>query len=188
MMKKPIILIFITMLLIGLACQLPFQFARQTSATSSQFSPEAAETVEKLFTELESQTGQFAFTITEEELTSYLTLKLDEKQDGFTVDNIQTTLDDNLITITADLYASTLGIKVPGELIITADTDIDGNLVFSLDSINLGALSLSNSLEETIGTAVNESLTNNISNQLVGVSIDTIYIDNGMMTISGTKY
>lgn len=188
MMKKSLLLLFIILLLTGLACQLPFQLTKEAPASSTQFSSEAAETVDTLIDEIGNQSGQFAFTVTEEELTSYLTLKSSETQDDFIFENIYTSLDDEKISITGDVYSTKLGIQIPAELVITADIDDDGNLDFILESVNLGKIALSDSLEETISTTVNELLTNNITNHMVGVSIDTIYIDNGMLTVSGYKY
>ena len=187
-MKKSLLLLFIILLLTGLACQLPFQLNKQAPASSTQFSYEAAETVDILLDEIENQSGQFAFTITEEELTSYLTLKSTETQDDFIFDNIYTSFDDEKISLTGDLSSNKLGIQVPAELVITAEIDSNGKLFFVLESVNLGKITFSDSLEETISTTLNELLTNNITNHMVGVSIDTIYIDNGMLTVSGYKY
>ena len=186
MMKNPLSALILIILFVGVACQLPFTFRNQTENTSAQFSPEAAQVVEKLLEEIESQKGTFAFTITEEELTSYITLKLAETQDDLSITNIHTTLDNDQIIMTGDFFVSALGINIPIELIITAETDVQENLVFNLESINLGNLAVSDTLEQQLSKAVNEALTNNISNQLTGTTIDTIYIDNHMLTISGT--
>lgn len=187
MMKKTLFFMFTIILFVGVACQLPFTIRKQSSDTSAQFSLETAQAVEKLLANVENQNGAFAFTITEEELTSYLTLKLFEAQDNLSVENIHTSLVDNQIKITGDFFVSAVGLKIPTELIITAKTDVEGNLFFNLESVNMGALAVSDVLEQQISKAVNEVLTNNLSNQLIGTTIDTVYIDNNMLTISGNN-
>ena len=185
-MKKPLFVLLLIILLVGVACQLPFTLQKQAEDSSAQFSHEAAQAVEKLLEDIEGQNGPFAFTITEEELTSYVTLKLAETQDDLSIENVHTTLDDDQIKINGDFFVSALGINIPIALIITAETGIQGNLIFILESINLGNLAVSDVLEQQISKAVNEALTNNISNKLTGTTIDTIYIDNHMLTVSGT--
>jgi uncharacterized protein YpmS len=185
--KSIFVLTAIMLILIGLACRLPVDLAKENISDVPIYSTEDAQAVEEILQNAQAQTGQFAFTITEEQLTSYITLKLSETQDDFTVQNAVVSLDDSLIITKADLYFTKIGLKVPAEISLSGTTTVDGELVFSLETISLGNLELPENMEKNLSMSIEEAMNSNLGTQLSGFRMDTLYIDEGMITISGSR-
>ena len=187
--KPTVSLVFtiVMLALVALACRLPIDLVKETPTQSAEVNPFDAQAVEDILQNAQEQNGPFAFTITEEQLTSYITLKLDEKQDGFTIQNPSVSLDDSQILLNADIKLDTFGIVLPAEAYLSAGTNLDGELLFTLESIKIGNMNLSEKMQESLSKAIEEAMNSNLGTDLSSYRIDTIYIDEGMITISGAK-
>lgn len=173
--------------LVSLACRLPLLSEKQNSLPTVPVSVEAAESVEQIIEQALSEPGIFAFTLTEEELTSYLTLNLLETQDDYTVENLAMRLDDDRATMTADVTINSMGIQTPAEMVLRAEVSETGELSFVLESLKAGSISLPNSIQQSISQTITDAMESQITPQLSGVQLDTVFIDDGMLTVSGIR-
>ena len=188
--KKPFFFIVCVLVLTSMACR----FSPTTStATATPITIEedlpSTETgdVESLLEDMQQHIGTFAFTVTEEEMVSYLTLKMSENQELPQVDNLDVKFRDNQITLSGDVFVENLGIKVPAELVLVAKVDETGQLYFELVSVSVANMVLPASLEEMISDVFTDLMNSKFTDYLRGYKIDTVYVNGGMLTISGQK-
>jgi uncharacterized protein YpmS len=184
---KILLLITALVVVIGLACKLPFSIAPKNSEETPSYDVADAWVVEDTIQQAITQPGQFAFTLTEAQLTSYLTLKLAETQEDITARNVVVKLDDDQITITADLTFEATRIQVPVVVVVSGSTTEDGMLVFDLDDISVGNLTLPAGFADTVSAMLIEAINSNLGQRMEGFKVTTLYIDEGMITIAGSK-
>lgn len=185
--KKPLLLLTIILTVVILACRAGADIPPASSFPTPEISQEGAENVEAILDDVQSQSGSFAFTITDQEMTSYLTLKMAENQESPPVENLNVIFSNNQIYVYGDAYIDSLGMKVPTVLAIAGRVDANGGLLFELLSAQAGRVNLPPFIQEQISNATTGVLNSQFSKYLSGYRIDNLYIDNGMLTVSGEK-
>jgi hypothetical protein len=120
-------------------------------------------------------------------MATYLTLKMSENQAQPPVEDLDVKFRDNQITLSGDVLLQNLGIKVPTELVLVAKVDDIGQLYFELVSVSLANMELPAALEESLSAAITDVMNSQFANYLSGFKIDTVYVNGGMITISGKK-
>ena len=185
--KKPLLFLTIILTVIILACRAGADTPSASSFPTPEISQESADNVEAILDDVLSQSGSFAFTITDQEMTSYLTLKMAENQESPQVENLSVVFSNNQIYVYGDAYIDTLGMKLPIVLAIAGRVDADGGLQFELLSAQAGRVNLPPFIQEQISNATTGVMNSQFSKYLSGYRIDNLYIDNGMLTVSGEK-
>ncbi len=151
--------------------------------------PVSTEAVEALQQSIDSldQSGAsnaFAVTVTEEQITSYLSLKLGNDS-SLPVTNPQVRLRDNQIqlygTVTRSVFSANVRINLAAEL------NSEGNLSFKLVDADFGSIPAPDSLKNTVSSILDTSLNSYLTELAAGVRIESIYIADGLMTISGVR-
>lgn len=185
--KKPLFFIVCVLVLTSMACR--FSPTSSTDDQVIQADPTSVESddVESLLEDIQQQIGTFAFTVTEEEMATYLTLKMSENQAQPQVENLDVKFRDNQIKLSGDVLVQNIGIKVPVELVLVAKVDDIGQLYFELVSVSVANMKLPAALEESLSTAITDVMNSKFANTLSGFMIDTVYVNGGMLTISGKK-
>jgi uncharacterized protein YpmS len=185
--KKPLFFIVCVLVFTSMACR--FSPAASTEIPVIQDTPISGESneIESLLEDIQDQIGTFAFTVTEEEMATYLTLKMSENQAEAPVENLGVKFRDNQITLSGDVLVQNIGIKVPVELGIVAKVDEDSQLYFELVSVSVANMKLPEALEQSLSAAITDLMNSQFANYLSGFKIDTVYVNGGMLTISGQK-
>lgn len=187
-LKKTSLFFLVTMLVLSsMACLLSPKNNTENPVIQDDPINNEPNEVETLLTDLQSQTGSFAFSVTEEEMASYLTLKMNENQAEAPVENLQVMFQENQITLAGDVFAQNLGVKVPVEIGIVAKVDETGQLYFELVSVKVANLKLPQTLEQSLSAAFTDLMNSQFANYLSGYKIDTVFVNAGLLTISGEK-
>jgi uncharacterized protein YpmS len=185
--KKPLFFIVCVLVLTSVACRFSSTPVLEDSTIPDDLPSTESADVESLLEDIQQQIGTFAFTVTEEEMASYLTLKMSENQAQPPVEDLDIKFRDNQITLSGDVLLQNLGIKVPTELVLVAKVDDIGQLYFELVSVSLANIELPAALEESLSAAITDVMNSQFANYLSGFKIDTVYVNGGMLTISGKK-
>jgi uncharacterized protein YpmS len=185
--KKPLLFISIIITIVTLACRAAADIPPANAFPVPEISQQSADKVEALLDDVQSQNGSFAFTITDQEMTSYLTLKMAENQENPPIENINVIFTDNQILVYGDVYIQSLGMKLPAVLAIAGRVDMNGNLQFELISAQVGRLNMPAFIQGQISNATTGMMNSQFSKYLSGYRIDNLYIDQGMLTVSGEK-
>lgn len=185
--KKPLFFIVCVLVLTSMACR--FSPSPSTEDLTIPDEPPIAGSgdVESLLEDIQQQIGTFAFTVSEEEMATYLTLKMSENQAQPPVEDLDVKFRDNQITLSGDVLVQNIGIKVPVELVLVAKVDDIGQLYFELVGVSVANMQLPAGLEESLSAAITDVMNSKFANYLSGFMIDTVYVNGGMLTISGKK-
>lgn len=184
---KSLLLLIIILTFIILACRAGADIPPASSFPAPEISQQSADEVEAILDDVKSQSGSFAFTITDQEMTSYLTLKMAENQESPPVENLNVIFSNNQIFVYGDAYVEGLGMKLPTVLAIAGRIDANGGVQFELLSAQAGRITLPSFIQEQISNATTGVLNSQFSKYLSGYRIDNLYIDHGMLTVSGEK-
>jgi len=130
-----------------------------------------------------AQNGEVTVIITEEQLTSYLALKL-EAQTNPPLHNVQVYLRNNRIQIYGTAKAGTVSTTAAVSLAFTITPE--GKAQFSIDEADFGPVPVPTSLLSSLSSALNEALTGQFGTLATGIKITTAIISDGYMAISGT--
>ncbi|HET59173.1 MAG TPA: hypothetical protein ENN32_02245 [Chloroflexi bacterium] len=185
--KKPLLLIAIIITLVTLACRAAADIPSASAFPVPEISQQSADKVEALLDDVQSQSGSFAFTITDQEMTSYLTLKMAENQESPPIENLNVVFSDNQIFVYGDVFVQNLGMKLPAVLVIAGRVDTNGTLQFELISAQVGRINMPAFVQDQISKATTGAMNSQFSKYLSGYRIDNLYIDQGMLTVSGGK-
>lgn len=185
--KKILVFIVIFLMLSSMACFLSQSTGIEISTPEENpILPESNEVVTFL-EDLQSQTGTFAFTVTEEQMTSYLTLKANENQAPGSVEDINVLFRENQITLSGDVFVQSVGIKVPVQIGLLAKVDENGMLFFEIVAVEVANMTLPESLEQSLSAMFTDLMNSQFANYFSGYKIDTVFINSGLLTISGEK-
>lgn len=185
--KKPLFFLVCVLVLTSMACRFSPQSSPEEPTIPVVPTNPESNGVESLLEDLQSQFGTFAFTVTEEEMATYLTLKMSENQDEVPVESLYVYFRDNQITVGGDLLVENLGIKVPAEVGVIAKVTEDGQLYFEIVSITVANITLPKSMERSLSAAITDVMNSQFANYLSGFKIETVYVNGGLLTISGSK-
>ena len=170
----------------GLACSLGGPTATATPRpTAIPVSTEAAGQLEDVWATAVagSENGQVSVTMTEEQLTSYIAIKLAENPDS-PIKDPQVRLRDGKMTFNASAVVQ--GVKAPVEIIISAAPDDKGVLKVTFEEAKLGGLPMPAPLLDSVSAAINEAVTGQFGSEGTGVKITAVTIADGQMVLTGT--
>lgn len=185
--KKPLLFLFAILTLVTIACRSGADIPSYSAFPVPEVSQQSADKVEDLLDEVQSQRGSFAFTITDQEMTSYLTLKMAENQESLAIENLVVIFSNNQIFVYGDVYVQNLGLKFPAVLVIAGRVDANGTLQFELVSAQVSRINMPAFLQDQISNATTGAMNSQFSKYLSGYRIDNLYVDQGMLTVSGEK-
>jgi len=129
--------------------------------------------------------GKVTVSITEPQLTALLAEKLTDDPDAF-FQQPQVLLRDNQIQIFGVAKQSKLVANV--RMVVTATVDEDGVPQFQMASADFGPWPVPEGLLGGLSDMLNEALTGKIVPSATGFRLESITIDNGVMTVQGTMH
>jgi hypothetical protein len=128
------------------------------------------------------QTGTVTLELTEPQLTSFLTYKLQEQQDPFITDP-QVQLRDGGITVYGTAKQGYFIATV--KIVLSAGIDANGQLKIELTSADFGPLPVPAGLRDIVTAAVQEAYTGALGPVATGFRLESITIADGTMTVVG---
>lgn len=129
-----------------------------------------------------AENGQFTVLINEEQITSFLALKLAEQTDP-PIRDVQVYLRDGKIQIFGNAQAGS--VSTTALVVLTAAVAQDGTLTFAVESADFGPIPVPASLLESLSSGLNEAFTGKVGSLATGVKITSIGIADGNMAIIG---
>jgi hypothetical protein len=184
-MKNKHLYLFLLMLaLASLACSI-FVGGPDYPATPVPFSTEAADSyrqqVEQAMT-TGAETGTFNLQVNEEQLTSYLTLKMQEQAEPpFT--EPQVLLRDGQMQIFGRIQRGYF--YANSAIILSVGIDEAGLPKIEVVSADFGPFPAPQGINEAIGAIIAEAFTGSFGPAAIGLRLETITIADGVMTLTG---
>jgi hypothetical protein len=182
--KISIILGMLTLAMVILACTINIGGPDYPSPVIPVSTDATGEMVSSMQTAVAagSTTGQVTLVITESQLTSYLTYKLEAQADPF-LTNPQVYLQNGQI----QLYGTAKKgyFEATAAIILTAGVDDQGHLAVELTSADFGPLPVPAGLTEIITASLQEAFTGAIGPTATGIRLESVTIADGEMTILG---
>lgn len=180
---RALYLVPILLSLAALACSL----GKTPSPPASPIpvSTEAAGELEDLWKSAieNAENGQVTVVMTEEQVTSYVALKLAEEPDA-PFQDVQVFLRDGKMTLQGN--ATIRGLTAPAQVVLSVSTTSEGRLQIDIDEADFGPLPVPRSMLESLSDGLNELISGEIGPQATGVRITSVAIADGQMAISGT--
>ena len=184
MLKKNFLFGFLMLTLASLACSI---FIGGPAYPISQVS-DPTPTALDLQTDIQqavadgAQTGTISLKISESQLTSYLANKLDSETDPL-ISDPQVILRDGQMIVFGKVQRGIFSANVS----ITAQAGVDQNGQPKIEIIqtDLGPLPAPKGLNEAVSSFVSEAYTGSLGPIATGFRLDSITIDNGIMTVTG---
>ncbi|MEP7356194.1 MAG: LmeA family phospholipid-binding protein [Anaerolineales bacterium] len=178
--------VVLALVIASVACSLGGTAATATPRpTDIPVSTEAAGQLENVWATAVagSHDGQVSVVMTEQQLTSYIAIKMAENPDAPFKDP-QVRLRDGKMTLTAN--ATFQGVKAPIEIILSAAPDSEGVLKVTIEEAKLGGLPMPAALRDSVSTSINELVIGQIGSEGTGVKITAVTIADGQMVLTGT--
>ncbi len=184
--KRPLLGVCALLLAGGLACQVSAG-GPTPPASPIPFSTEAAGELQNLWqsTLAAAKNGQVSVTVTEQQLTSLMVLRLQEAQQtqgDATIRDVQVFLRGGKIQMFGVIEAS--NITANTLVVVSVGVTAGGQMTFSVDSADFGPIPAPASLTQAISDTLNEALTGQVGTLASGVKITSVLIADGQMTIS----
>ena len=187
-MKRKNIYIFLLLIIISLmsiACKLSLG-GEEPPTTPIPVSDDAANTAQDIIdsatiTDMENQV--VAFTITEAQLTSLMAQKLAENPEN-KISNPQIYLQNGKIDAYATYDADYFDVNI--HILLSAVVNANNELEINIESADLGPIPASDAMLDSISAMIDEAVSSALLPAATGFRIDSIYIADGMATISGT--
>jgi hypothetical protein len=176
--------VVVALALAGLACDLS---VGGPSAPGSPIpvSTQAAGQVRELWKAAATNAAndQISVTITEEQLTSFVALKLQENPDS-PLKDIQIYLRDGKI----QLFGTAQGgnVKTTALVVIAVSVTPEGTVLFTAEQADFGPLPVPSALLDSLSSTLNEAFTGQIGSTASGFRITSVVIADGQMAITGT--
>jgi hypothetical protein len=148
-------------------------------------STEAAGQIEDLWQSAieNAQNGQVTVVVTEEQLTSYVAVRLAEQPDA-PFDDVQIFLRDGKMTLFGN--ATVRGITAPAQVVLSVSNTAEGRLQVSIDEADFGPVPVPESMLDTLSEGLNEMMSGDFGPQATGVRITSVAIADGQMSLTGT--
>lgn len=127
-------------------------------------------------------TGEVTITITEEQLTSYLAMKLQQQANPLLTDP-QVYLQDGQIQIYG--RAEKGNFEATALIVLTAGVDENGELKIELTSADFGPLPIPEGLLDALTAMIDEAFTGSVGPVATGIRLTSVTVAGGVMTISG---
>jgi hypothetical protein len=148
-------------------------------------STEAAGQFENLVTQAvgSSRDGEVSIVVTEEQLTSYLALRLQETPDA-PLQDVQVYLRDGQIILFGNAQVGSF--NAPAEIRLTVATNPEGGVDVDVSDANFGPVPVPQSMLDTLSATLDEAMSGQFGPQATGVRVSSLTIGDGEMTITGT--
>jgi uncharacterized protein YpmS len=182
--KTKVLLLLAGILLVMLACTI---FIGGPDYPSTRI-PVSTEAVGEFRSTMEAAvaagalSGELTITITEEQLTSYLAMKLQEQAKPFLTDP-QVTLRDGQIKVFGTAQQGYFEATI--SIVLTAGVSDTGELFIEVSSIDFGPLPVPEGIRDAISATIEEAYTGAIGPAATGLRLETVQIEDGVMTITG---
>jgi len=180
-MKNRIFLALTTLSLAILACSV-FVGGPDYPATSVPVSTTAAQNLKTQVTQAVATAGTITLKITEEQLTSYLTLYL-QSQPNLPITNPQVQLQDGQMKVLGRVQQVMFSANI--SMTMTVGVDQNGQPRISITQEDFGPIPAPQGLNEAASAFVAEALTGSLGPAATGFRLESISITNGVMTVTG---
>jgi uncharacterized protein YpmS len=184
-LKNIYIFLLLTMItLISLACKISLG-GDEPPTNAIPVSDDAAITAQDIYdsaTFTDTQNQLVAFTLTEAQVTSLVAQKLAQNSDN-KVSNPQIYLQDGKIDAYATYDAEYFNVNVHFTLSVVVNAD--NELEVSIDNADLGPIPASDAILDSMSNMIDESIASALLPAATGFRVESIYIADGMATISG---
>ena len=180
-MKNRIFLALTTLSLAILACSV-FVGGPDYPATSVPVSTTAAQNLKTQVTQAVATAGTITLKITEEQLTSYLTLYL-QSQPNLPITNPQVQLQDGQMKVLGRVQQGMFSANI--SMTMTVGVDQNGQPRISITQEDFGPIPAPQGLNEAASAFVAEVLTGSLGPAATGFRLESISITNGVMTVTG---
>lgn len=174
----------LALLLASLACTL-FVGGPQLPAATVPVSTEAAASVAEQMNQAATAaaaSGQMTLSISESQLTSLLTYRLQQESDPILTEP-QVLLRDGEIQIYGKAVRGNLQANI--RIALAATIDSNGRPQILVTAVDLGPLPAPEGLNNAINALVNEAFTGALGPAALGFRLESISIADGVMTLSG---
>ncbi len=129
-----------------------------------------------------AQNGQVTIVVTEQQITSYVALRLAAEPDA-PIRDVQVYLRGGQILINGK--ATVRGITAPAAIKIRVGTTAEGKLDVTVAEANFGLVPVPSSLLGSLSGGINEMLSGQFGPEATGVKITSVAIGDGQMSITG---
>ncbi len=184
MKNKHLYLFFLTLVLTSLACSI-FVGGPDYPANPVPFSMEAVDSFDQQVQQamaIGAETGVFTLQINEVQITSYLTLKMQQKVNPPFTDP-QVLLRDNQMQIFGKVQRGYFLANMA--IIMSVGIDEAGLPRIEVISADFGPFPAPQGLNEAISAIVGEAFTGSIGPAAIGMRLEAISIADGVMTLTG---
>lgn len=182
--KNFVSICFITILLgLVMACRL-FPAPTQ-SAPEIQISTEAAGSFEQNVDDAIQQaeiSGIFALSFSEEQITSYIAIKLQEQQD-YPITDLQIFLRDGKVQAVAEIEQNS--IRLPLEFEVLPQLETDGLPKLIVSTVNIAGIVAPDALVQWIQQLIDQAYSDMMNDAESNFTAESITIADGFMTIEG---
>jgi hypothetical protein len=182
-MKRSLFVVLV-LALAGLACDLMVG-GPTPPASPVPFSTEAAGEVPNAWQQAATSVpsgGDVSVTFTEQQLTSFVILKLNENENAILKDP-QVFLRDGKIQLYGTAEAN--GVRTSALIVIAVTVSAEGNVVFTAEKADFGPLPVPSALLDSVSTTLNEALTGSAGSLASGFKVTQLAIADGQMAITG---
>ncbi|MDW8325565.1 MAG: LmeA family phospholipid-binding protein [Anaerolineales bacterium] len=183
-MKNGMVLALAALLLTGLACGLSVGGPTPPASpipVSTESVGELQDNLLKAATNVPAS-GEVSLTVTEQQLTSIVALRLQEQQ-SLPLRDPQVFLRDGKIQLFGVAEAG--GLRANALIVISAGLTPEGGVVFKAEEANFGPIPVPEDLLEQVSTTVNEAFKSNFSSKARGLRITAISIQDGRLSLTG---
>lgn len=130
-----------------------------------------------------AQSNELSVVITEQQLTSFVALRLQEQEDA-PLKDIQVYLRDGKLQLFGTAEAGS--VKTTALVTISVTVTPEGAVRFTADQADFGPLPVPSSLLDSLSNTLNEAFTGKAGSFATGLKISNVVIADGQMAITGT--
>ncbi len=184
---KKILLLFALLLLTSMACQMPIRAAATPEPERILVSGEASAQLQEILATAVAhlqETGSVAVTITEVQLTSYLSEKLASQTDS-PLQEPQIRLVDGLIEVTGKASAGPI---TANATILLEPVAVNGSLNIAIKEANFGSIPLPESTLNSLTDTINQNIGSLATLNNQSFYLDTIAIANHAVRSENWRY
>ena len=179
-----IIIPLLVLFLVTIACQLNVGGPEMPAATIP-VSEESAQQAENIIQDAVSNsvtTSNLVFTLTEEQITSYVALRFKEQYSDYASDP-QIYLQNNSIDIYGKVEQNAILATV--HVGLTPGVDSSGNLTLEISTVDFGPFPVPSGFLDELANLIDKAINDLIYYEGKQIKINSIYAANGMITIEG---
>lgn len=154
-------------------------------ASPVPFSTEAAGEVPNVWQQAATSVpagGDVSVTFTEQQLSSFVALKLSENENAFLKDP-QVFLRDGKIQLYGN--AESNGVKTSAIIVIAVTVTPEGGILFNAERADFGPLPVPSALLDSVTATLNEAFTGSAGSLASGFKISNIAINDGQLALTG---